>query len=37
VSKHYGHLSSSHIADAIRANLRALGVTIDSKVTTLRP
>jgi integrase len=36
VSKHYGHLAPSHIADAIRAHLPALGIEIDSRVTRLR-
>ena len=37
VSKHYGHPAPSHIADAIRAHLPALGIEIDSTVTRLRP
>jgi integrase len=37
VSKHYGHLAPSHVADAIRAHLPALGIEIDNKVTRLRP
>ncbi len=37
VSKHYGHLAPSHVADAIRANLPALGIEIENKVTRLRP
>ena len=37
VSKHYGHLAPSHIADAIRAHLPALEIEIDSTVTRLRP
>jgi integrase len=37
VSKHYGHLAESHIADAIRANLPSLGIEIETKVTRLRP
>jgi site-specific recombinase XerD len=37
VSKHYGHLAPSHVADAIRAHLPALGIELDSKVTRLRP
>jgi integrase len=37
VSKHYGHLAPSHIADAIRAHLPALGVEIGATVTRLRP
>jgi len=37
VSKHYGHLAPSHIADAIRAHLPALGVEIDTTVRRLRP
>jgi len=36
VSKHYGHLAPSHVADAIRAHLPALGIEIDSTVTRLR-
>jgi hypothetical protein len=37
VSQHYGHLSPSHVADQIRANLPALGVSIDRKVVAIRP
>jgi len=37
VSKHYGHLAPSHIADAIRAHLPALGIEIDNTVMRLRP
>jgi len=37
VSRHYGHLAPSHIADAIRTHLPSLGVEIDSTVTRLRP
>jgi hypothetical protein len=37
VSKHYGHVAPGHIADAIRAHLPALGITIDSTITRLRP
>jgi integrase len=37
VSKHYGHLSPSHVASEIRANLPALGVPIDRKVVAVRP
>lgn len=37
VSKHYGHLAPSHVADAIRAHLPALGIEIDNKVSRLRP
>jgi hypothetical protein len=37
VSKHYGHLSPSHVASEIRANLPALGVAIDRRVVALRP
>lgn len=37
VSKHYGHLSPSHVASEIRANLPALGVEIENKVTRMRP
>jgi site-specific recombinase XerD len=36
VSKHYGHLAPSHVADAIRAHLPSMGVEIDDKVRTLR-
>jgi len=32
VSKHYGHLVPSHVADAIRAHLPALGIELDSTV-----
>jgi integrase len=35
VSKHYGHLSPSHVADAIRAHLPNLGIELSGKVTTL--
>ena len=35
VSKHYGHLSPSHVADAIRANLPSLGITVQSKVRSI--
>jgi len=31
--QHYGHLAPSHIADAIRAHLPALGIKIDSTIT----
>jgi integrase len=34
VGQHYGHLSPSHVADAIRANLPSLGVNIDSTLPT---
>jgi len=37
VSKHYGHLAPSQVADAIRAHLPALGIDIDSTVTRIRP
>ncbi len=37
VSKHYGHLAPSHVADAIRAHLPALGIEINRTVTRLRP
>jgi integrase len=37
VSKHYGHLAPSHVADAIRAHLPALGIELDNTVTRLRP
>jgi integrase len=37
VSKHYGHLAPSHVADAIRAHLPALGVELNDAVTRLRP
>jgi site-specific recombinase XerD len=37
VSKHYGHLAPSHVADAIRAHLPALGVELDNTVTRLPP
>ncbi len=37
VSKHYGHLSPSHVADAIRAHLPVLGVELSGKVKNLRP
>ena len=36
VSQHYGHLAPSHVADAIRAHLPALGIEIDDKVRSLR-
>lgn len=36
VSKHYGHLAPSHVADAIRANLPSLGIEIDTTVVRLR-
>jgi integrase len=36
VSKHYGHLSPSHVADAIRAHLPSLGIKVDSTVQRLR-
>ena len=32
VSKHYGHLSPSHVADAIRANLPSLGIKAETKI-----
>lgn len=35
VSKHYGHLAPSHVADAIRANLPSLGVELTGKVKRL--
>src|SRR5216684_2072135 len=35
VSKHYGHLAPSHVADAIRAHLPALGIEINRTVTRL--
>jgi integrase len=37
VSKHYGHLAPSQVADAIRAHLPALGIEFDNTVTRLRP
>ncbi len=37
ISKRYGHLAPSHIADAIRAHLPALGIELDGTVTRLRP
>ena len=37
VSKHYGHLAPSHVADVIRAHLPALGIEINRTVTRLRP
>ncbi|HTV97829.1 MAG TPA: site-specific integrase [Steroidobacteraceae bacterium] len=36
VSKHYGHLAPSHIADAIRSHLPSLGIEIEGTVTRLR-
>ena len=36
VSEHYGHLAPDHVADAIRANLPRLGVTVESNVTRIR-
>jgi len=36
VEKHYGHLSPSHVADTIRANLPTFGVEVDYRVRTLR-
>jgi hypothetical protein len=37
VSKRYGHLAPSHVADAIRAHLPALEIKVDTTVTRLRP
>ncbi|MES1192649.1 MAG: site-specific integrase [Steroidobacter sp.] len=36
VSKHYGHLAPSHVADAIRAHLPTLGIETDGKVSRMR-
>jgi len=36
VSKHYGHLAPSHVADSIRANLPRFGVEASGKVQSLR-
>jgi len=36
VSKHYGHLAPSHVADAIRANLPELGIVVEGKVKRIR-
>jgi integrase len=36
VSKHYGHLAPSHVADAIRAKLPKLGIAVDTSVRRLR-
>lgn len=35
VSKHYGHLAPSHVADAIRSHLPSLGIEIEGTVTRL--
>ena len=36
VEKHYGHLSPSYVAEAIRAGAPRFGFKPDDKVTTLR-
>ena len=36
VTKHYGHLAPSHVADAIRAALPKFGPTAQSNVQDLR-
>lgn len=36
VSKHYGHLAPSHVADSIRANLPSFGVELSGNVKNLR-
>lgn len=36
VEKHYGHLTPSHIADAIRANLPSFGPADDEQVRAIR-
>ena len=33
--KHDAHFSPSYVADTIRANFPALGIVVDSNVTTL--
>ncbi|MEI9930398.1 MAG: site-specific integrase [Rhizomicrobium sp.] len=37
VEKHYGHLASSYMADAIRAGAPRFGFKLDKKVVELRP
>jgi integrase len=36
VEKHYGHMSKSHVADAIRAGAPRFGIKADANVTALR-
>ncbi|HEX5461367.1 MAG TPA: site-specific integrase [Steroidobacteraceae bacterium] len=36
VTKHYGHLAPSHVADAIRAALPKFGIVVHDDVTSLR-
>ena len=36
VTKHYGHLAPSHVADAIRAALPKFGPVLGNNVTDLR-
>jgi hypothetical protein len=33
--KHYAHLAPSYVADTIRAHFPALGITGESRVTTM--